>query len=446
VRRLAFACGAAVAAALVFGGTSRGGFPGAVVGLAALPLAILLFDDPKEWMRGRMAALALVALAVATPLLQLVPLPPSLWSSLPGRRPLVETYGAAGLALPWLPVSVGPYATERAVFALLTGVVIFLGALACRREERRMLLALALVIGGGSALLEFLQIIDGPDSALRFYRPSDGNVGVGLFANRNHAAAMLYCMIPIAAVVFDPGRSRRPMLSLAALGGYDLMIVLGLMMTGSRSALIFGCAALIVSSVAISRESVAPLLADGRRMALFALAGLGLVAALLAPAFGLTHILDRLVTQEAGAGDRVTLARVSFEAARSFFPIGSGLGTFERVYPLFEPREAIAAAIINHAHDDVLELALETGVLGVALVAGALALAIHCVARNRSEPDAGLRRERDAAAIVLALLFLHSLLDYPLRMPALAALFALCAATLCKALDDRRRGRGHASG
>jgi hypothetical protein len=445
VRLLAVACGAAVAAALVFGGTSRGGVPGAVVGLAALPLAILLFHEPKEWTRGRLLPLALVVLAVATTLAQLVPLPPSLWPSLPGRLPLVETYHAAGLPLPWLPVSVGPYATERAAFALLPGVVIFLGALACRREERRMLFVLALVAGAGSALLEFLQIIDGPDSALRFYRPTDGNVGVGLFANRNHAAALLYCMIPIAAVVLDPGRSRRPMLSLAALGGYDLMIVLGLMMTGSRSALIFGCAALIVSAAAISRESVASLLADGRGRAWLAVAGLALVAALLAPAFGLTHILDRLVAQEAGAGDRATLARVSFAAARSFFPIGSGLGTFERVYPLFEPREAIAPAIINHAHDDVLELAVEAGVLGLALAAGALALAIQCVARNRREPHAGLRRERDAAAIVLALLFLHSLLDFPLRMPALAAVFALCAASLCGALDGRRRERAHVS-
>lgn len=446
MRLIAVACGAAVAASLLFGGTSRGGVSGAIVSLAALPLLVALLLEPKDWLRGRGAALALVALAVAIALLQLVPLPPSLWSALPGRAAVVETYRAADLALPWAGLTVSAYATQRALFALLAPIVIFLGALACRREERRAMFGLVLIAGAGSALLEFLQIMDGADSALRFYRPSDGAVGVGLFANRNHAAALLYCTIPLAAIVLDPSRGRRPILRLAALAGFYLAILLGLMMTGSRSALIFGGVAFVLTFALILRQSVAANVVGGGRATAFAAGGLLLTVALLAPAFGLDHILERFVDHTGGAGDRASLARISFAAARGFFPFGSGLGTFERVYPLFETREAIAPAIVNHAHDDWLEIIIEAGLPGLLLLLGALVLFGVCVLRNRREPDAGARRERDAAAIVIALLLAHSLLDYPLRMPALSAVFAVGAASLYGAfgVDRRRRsGSGH---
>lgn len=446
MRLIAVACGASVAVSLLFGGTSRGGVAGAIVSLAALPLLVALLLEPKDWSRGRGAAIALVALAVATPLLQLIPLPPSLWTALPGRMAVVETYRAADLALPWAGVTVSAYSTQRALFALLAPVAIFLGALACRREERRALFGLALIAGAGSALLEFLQIMDGAESALRFYQPSDGAVGVGLFANRNHAAALLYCTIPIAAAVLDPSRSRRPMLRLAAMAGFYLVIALGLMMTGSRSALIFGGVAFVLTFALLLRESVTASFGMGRRPVAFAVGGLLLVVGLLAPAFGLDYILERFAAHEVGAGDRATLARISFAAARGFFPFGSGLGTFERVYPLYETREAIAPAIVNHAHDDWLEIAIEAGLPGLVILMGTLVLFGVCVLRNRREPDTRVRRDRDAAGIVIALLLAHSLLDYPLRMPALSAIFAVSAAILFGAfgIDRRRRSvSGH---
>ncbi|BGE84098.1 hypothetical protein [Methylosinus sp. 3S-1] len=322
MRLVAIACGVAVAASLIFGGTSRDGVPAIMVGLGAAPLLVALLIEPQALARAR-AVLAPLVLVVAIPLLQLVPLPPMLWQILPGRAPIVETYAAASLPLPWLAISIAPGATERSLLALVAPLAIFLGALACRREERRGLFGLVLLAGAGSALLEFLQIMDGPDSALRFYPPSDGSVGVGVFANRNHAAALLYCAIPIAAVALDLSRGRRPALRLAALAGFYLALVLGLMMTGSRSALILGAAAFVMTAALILRESLEDL-AGERRSALLASAGFAVAAILLAPAFGLTTILDRLTAQEAGAGDRASLARISFDAARSFFPFGSG--------------------------------------------------------------------------------------------------------------------------
>ena len=49
-------------------------------------------------------------------------------------------------------------------------------------------------------------------------------------------------------------------------------------------------------------------------------------------------------------------------------PIGSGLGTFVPVYAMFEKPEDASPTYVNHAHNDILEVWLETGVLGLVLM------------------------------------------------------------------------------
>ena len=141
-------------------------------------------------------------------------------------------------------------------------------------------------------------------------------------------------------------------------------------------------------------------------------------------------------------------------------PLGSGLGTFVPVYALFEkPGDTIIGTYVNHAHNDVVELWLETGVLGLVLMG---LFVIWLVARSveiwRSAPPFGAR-EIDwslvrAATIVIALIIAHSFVDYPLRTGAMMAIMAFACALLIEppvgaedvlepqALRKRTRHRG----
>ena len=47
---------------------------------------------------------------------------------------------------------------------------------------------------------------------------------------------------------------------------------------------------------------------------------------------------------------------------------GSGLGTFEKVYRMAEDPAKVDRYYVNHAHDDYLELAVETGLPGIILM------------------------------------------------------------------------------
>ena len=46
-------------------------------------------------------------------------------------------------------------------------------------------------------------------------------------------------------------------------------------------------------------------------------------------------------------------------------PVGSGMGTFVPVYAMFEKPEDVSLFYVNRAHNDLLEVWLETGVVGL---------------------------------------------------------------------------------
>jgi len=193
--------GLVVTLAMLFGGGGNQEWSDAVVQLAALPLLAWALFKLSPSQLGRIGQWAIVLLCgiLALPLLQLIPMPPSLWSSLPGRGEIAAAYQAAGMTLPWLPLSLEPSGTWLGLLSLLPATAVFLAMLSVEQRSRRILIVLILVIVFASVLLDILQVMDGEDSALRFYAVTNRDRAVGFFANSNHNAAFLYCAIPFAA-------------------------------------------------------------------------------------------------------------------------------------------------------------------------------------------------------------------------------------------------------
>lgn len=111
------------------------------------------------------------------------------------------------------------------------------------------------------------------------------------------------------------------------------------------------------------------------------------------------------------------------------------------IYQLYEGPADIGVTYVNHAHNDLLELWLETGVVGPLLV---LLAAIWIVRRSivlwrPMEPlvnarDIGLMR---AASVMLPLLAIHTLVDYPLRTSAMMGVAAFAAALIIPPRERR---------
>jgi O-antigen ligase len=115
-------------------------------------------------------------------------------------------------------------------------------------------------------------------------------------------------------------------------------------------------------------------------------------------------------------------------------PFGTGLGSFVPIFQRFEPPTLIDSVYVNHAHNDWLELWLNGGVPAILLIIGFLSW--FAAASMRLWRDGRLGAPvldlalAQAASIVIVLLLLHSVVDYPLQIPTLSVLFAMACAYL----------------
>jgi len=127
------------------------------------------------------------------------------------------------------------------------------------------------------------------------------------------------------------------------------------------------------------------------------------------------------------------------------FPLlGAGAGTFVSVYPSY--RTIPTPALVTSPHNEYVHVLAETGVAGCAILA--LAMALVCVAIVRglaARKDPFVRGFLAGAVGAPLMVSLHSVVDFPMRAPAVAATLAVVLALLerCAVVRDRRR---HASG
>ena len=118
---LTWLAGCVLAAALLLGGGTPQGLPGdAIVIALGLVLGVfLVWAWPAPALARHRLELGLLAGVLILPLLQLIPLPPLLWTSLAGRAALAADQAAAGIGPHWAPLTLDPAGTWRACPALL---------------------------------------------------------------------------------------------------------------------------------------------------------------------------------------------------------------------------------------------------------------------------------------------------------------------------------------
>jgi hypothetical protein len=232
------------------GGTMQGLRSDALVQLISLPLlgiaVMAVFSRPIAPRTGW--PLIMAASPVALVLLQLIPLPPALWTQLPGRQVVVEAFELAAVPLGWMPISLDPGATWRAFLSLLPPLALFLAVLGMGRDGRRSLSLLLVAFGLASVVLGLAQLMQGLESALRPYAITNPGSSVGFFANRNHYAALLYCAVPFAAawtLALAADRTRR--LGAVTCGLTLAALLLGLAVAWSRAGIVLGLFGLILS-------------------------------------------------------------------------------------------------------------------------------------------------------------------------------------------------------
>jgi O-antigen ligase len=427
--------------AVLFGGASRVDVASTmVVQLVALAclVTILCLKGPPLILSSSVVIFSLCAGLV--PLLQLVPLPWSVWSELPGRelaRSVFETLGTT----PAMPLSINPSRTVESALSVLAPFVMVLLVAQTSVHERTNLLRWLLGLGIVSTVVGMLQIAAGPESSLYLYAITNRDASVGFFANANHMGLFLASMLIVAIVLGGDSSTRTSKSKRGRALWYLLAIpvlVAGVFGADSRAGMGLAGLAMIAGAALIpySRLKVRkPLMYGALGATALALVGIVLLATDNLP-------FSAIKGQSVGADQRFMMLPVFQIMARDFFPFGSGFGSFEMVFKSYETPEILDTAYLNHAHNDYAQLVIESGAPGLLLLLafvvwfGRQAVTAWSV-RKSADPAT---RQKLTAIVILTLILLHSVVDYPIRTSTIAVLFALCAGLLMPASVRRTEG------
>lgn len=438
----------AVAALLALSPLVRGGnrsfalVPLELLALAALaPLAVRL--RPDDLKHGPLRALLLLAAApLALGVVQLLPvLPTSLWLHLPGRGEYGPVIDLAGGATDWRALSVAPRATAAALLAGLPLAAALLAGHFATLDQLRALFKIVVAVALLQAVLAAMQL--GGDKGFLMFGAHSG-APVGTFGNRNHygsyMAMALGCWMWLA---WGQRRDDTAGANLLVPFAWDrngvkialaLVLVLALVVSRSRAAVLVGVAAALIA-LALARA----LRRDPGPLARWVSGGIFAAATAVVLVIAADAFTQRLVAEDLGeaAGFRAELARTSLQAAAAFFPFGSGWGTYDLVYPRFQPE--IVAKFVNHAHMDFIEMLVEGGIFFLALASLFAWLAARRARVLWRIFAHGHRASQDAvcsafcgAALLVPLL--HSLVEFNLRIPALAIVASLLAGSYLRPL------------
>lgn len=404
--------------------------------LAVIVIAVLVATRARLDRALRPLLWLLVALAIVTAA-QLVPLPPGLWSNLPGHGPYLEAALAAGLPQPWRPISLAPDQTLNSLVSLVVPVAAVCALGVLRREDRARMLVPLLIVGCVSALLGVAQIPAAGQLAL--YAHADRLLPIGLFSNRNHQGLFLAGMLPLLAVWASSAEpAKRRSHALLALGATGVLVMV-ILLSGSRQGLALMVAGAIGAWLIMPRSRARTGVARWAPLA----GGLALAALVaLAVLLGRDEAVDRLTAGALYDRElRIANLPAVVQMTRAFLPFGSGMGTFDPVFRLFESDALLRPTFFNHAHNDLLEVVATGGVPALMVLAGWLWWVGRGVAalRWRRAPASAMLLGK-AAAVMLAMILAASLVDYPLRTP----LMMTVAALLCAWIADARAGAGDA--
>lgn len=415
---------------LTAGGSAQGIWANMVIqliGLAIIAWAAMSRNGELGPSARRLFLIVLAALALIV--LQLIPLPPSVWAHLGGREPIASGYSLLGLRVPSLPVSLAPYDTLQALLALIPPIAM-LSALLRLKAYRLSWLAAAL-LGGMfcGILLGALQVASSNPETSPWYLFSDVSLGAatGFFANANHMATLLVISIPFLAAFLAAarGEARQRQSAIAVMvAAATLVVMVGLALNRSLAGYGLALPALIASAMIVMPPG-SPL----RRWAAI-LAGVCLILALVALQSSSIRPTGFGADATSSVDSRKDMLVTTWAATRDFLPLGSGVGTFRRVYDLYENPDRVTATYVVHAHNDYAELTLDTGVPGVVILISFLAWWLVAASRAWTSPDAGPFAR--AASIASAAILAHSLVDFPLRTAAISSAFAMCLALLAE--------------
>ncbi|WP_375291182.1 O-antigen ligase family protein [Qipengyuania sp.] len=394
----------------------------------AFLIGFVLFSARFEWRRVKPIAI-LLGLTIVLVALQLLPLPPAIWTALPGRHLLVQAAEVSGQPQPWRPISISPGATANALGSLVVPAVVLVLCAQLSREQQWRIAAVLLALVFAGCILALLQF-SGASFANPFINYQVGVVS-GNFANRNHFALFIALGCLIAPMWSFRGERHTRWKSVAALALLPFFLLVTFA-TGSRAGILLAILAIVVGFMMVRANAIRELRTLPRWACVTILISVasGVIGAVVLSLFlGRAVAIDRALDLAVAEDLRSKAFPTIIDMLGHYFPAGTGFGTFDPVYRIGEPDALLQPLYFNHAHNDWLEVVLNGGLAGAVLLGGVLVWVVIATIKawRRSGQGTGLAR---TGAIGLLLVMLASIPDYPARTPMIMAIIVIAGVWL----------------
>jgi hypothetical protein len=220
------------------------------------------------------------------------------------------------------------------------------------RTDWRNFVWFLLSLGFAVSLFAILQHFTFNGKLYWFRELKYGGIPFGPYVNRNHFAGLMELLIPPGLAIPILGAERRDQLPLVTL--FNLLPIGALFLAASRGGIISFVAEVGFLAILITaRRREKKVLVAGA----FVLA----LAAVLVSWLGIGRALDRFAAYqklETSEGRRVEMVHDSLRIFQDHRVLGTGLGTLQEVFPLYE--SIYDGLVVNHSHNDYVEELAET--------------------------------------------------------------------------------------
>lgn len=160
---------------------------------------------------------------------------------------------------------------------------------------------------------------------------------------------------------------------------------------------------------------------------------------------GLDPVIEKFSVSEEDLPKRTYIWKDSADLIKDFPLLGTGLGNFSLAYTMYK-NEAYWARLFNHAHNDYIELAVETGFIGLILVLWAIIAFYKSALANLKD----LSPHNDPLRFYLLLgclsgmfgMLIHAITEFNFQIPANTYYFTFLlglSSSLSNRLDERTK-------
>jgi len=321
------------------------------------------------------------------------------------------------------------------------------------RTKRDLELFVWTLLAGAAfqAFYGLAEFFSGSGKIWGFFKVHYLDSATGTFINRNHFSGYLEMVFPISLgyilakadfFSMEPGdRLREKLLWFSQarlqraflLSLISVLIGLGIFFSRSRTGILILFATFFLLAMALS--------AFGRknRRSLKVVRTVAVAVLAVTALIGVDPLIERFTKGQLIRDPREVYFANSVELIGRFPAAGVGLGGFVHAYPTV--RKIYDPSLVDHAHNDYLELAAEAGLIAaLALVAAALIALVWAVRSWRERRDPLVRGVTLGAILGVMAILIHSLTDFNLHIPANAATFAAVFAIALAGADCGKSG------